>query len=423
MIIERRLRTDLVKQKGRESVVDEQMVSDWISGPAAAIPLEPARRWLDQNRAPLHEADLGARRLSCNWEFDSREEGSTLPIGEVQEMRSLARGVALRARVAIRDGKYDEAVLCLQTGFAMARHVSQGPNLILPLVGSGLTMMMTRTLEDLIQAPGSPNLFWAMAGRPRPFIDVAEALEGERFQLEREIPRLRELDSVPWSVEKARAFRDELESKLFRLAGMGVAESSAAPSLGLKDWSLQLGMAALVAQTYPEAKRALIAQGRSPAEVEAMPAVQVAALYTFRSYQELRDDVFKWSGLPYSRASKGMDDAWLSRNAELQRRPLLRLFTVFLPSIGAACLAPARVDRQLDALQCIEAIRIHAAAHQKLPARLDEVLEAPVPIDPLTGQPFAYQVDGDRATLSAPYPPGGPAVPGYGIHYELKLIR
>ena len=35
-------------------------------------------------------------------------------------------------------------------------------------------------------------------------------------------------------------------------------------------------MTALVLQAYPEAKRALIAQGRAVSDVEAMPAVQVA---------------------------------------------------------------------------------------------------------------------------------------------------
>ena len=176
-----------------------------------------------------------------------------------------------------------------------------------------------------------PSLYWALVDRPRPFIDLSPALEGERFLLENEIPQLRELDGIPWSVEKARAFSDELQTKLFGLAGM-------APGSG-RGWSMKLGVAASVVQAYPEAKRALIAQGRSAAVIEAMPTVQVAALYTFQSYQEYRDDIFKWMGLPYYQAYKGMDASSRSRNAELQRRPLLKLFTMSPPLTPVAFTA------------------------------------------------------------------------------------
>ena len=48
-------------------------------------------------------------------------------LGEIQEMRSLTYLVALRIRVAIMEKKLDEAVYWLQTGYAMGRHLSQGP--------------------------------------------------------------------------------------------------------------------------------------------------------------------------------------------------------------------------------------------------------------------------------------------------------
>ncbi len=425
MILEARGRRSSTtsKEKGQQAVAEEPAVLDWISGPIASIPLDRAKQWLDQHRTALREVELGARRRDCDWEFDSRPEGIELPIAEIQNMRSLSRLVALRVRVAIIEKKPDEAVYWLQTGFAVGRHISQGPILVQSLVGISSSFLMSRTLEDLIQSPGMPSLYWALANRPRPFIDLAPALEGERFLLEHEVPQLRELDGLPWSVDKARAFADELQTKLFRLVGMGSPESPGAEVPTMKDWSIKLGVAALVVQAYPEAKRALIAQGRPTALIEAMPTVQVATLYAFQSYQEYRDDVFKWSSLPYQQAYRGMERAWKAHNAELQRRPLLKLFAALLSSIQGANLAAVRIDRQLDAIQCIEAIRIHAATHAGLPGRLEEITEAPVPIDPMTGQPFGYRVEGDRAVLTAPYPPGVPHVPPYAIHYELKLAR
>ena len=86
------------------------------------------------------------------------------------------------------------------------------------------------------------------------------------------------------------------------------------------------------------------------------------------------------------------------------------------------------LERELDALQCIEAIRLYANAHEgKLPNSLEAITDAPVPLDPVTGKPFLYQVNGDSATLSAPAPPGfrrtGDDHQRYAIRYELKLAR
>ena len=77
----------------------------------------------------------------------------------------------------------------------------------------------------------------------------------------------------------------------------------------MKDLGSHLLFTAMVARAYPEAKRQLIAQGRSAAQVEAMPSIQVVALHSYRLYEEARDDIFKWAGLPYWQGHKGMSDA------------------------------------------------------------------------------------------------------------------
>jgi hypothetical protein len=219
MFLERSQRTALDKIAGKTPVADEQAVAEWITGALQSIPRDEARQQLDKYQRSLREARLGAWRQTCNWEFDSREEGFELPLPEINPMRSLTRLVALQARVAILDRKVEEAIEWLQTGYAMARHVSEGPFLIQGMVGCAMTSVMAKPLEDLIQTPGTPSLFWAMANRPRPLIDLSAGLEGERFLLEHEIPRLRDLDKVAWSLEQARTFTVELQDKLFKLNG------------------------------------------------------------------------------------------------------------------------------------------------------------------------------------------------------------
>jgi hypothetical protein len=180
----------------------------------------------------------------------------------------------------------------------------------------------------------------------------------------------------------------------------------------------------MAAKIYPRARRALIAQGRPEAQVEAMPVVQVAALYTLLEYQRLRDDSYKWLNLPYWQSYDRVDRSVMATVEEKLDNPLLALFRMLTPALNSARLATIRLDRQLDALQCIEAIRLYAAAHQgKLPPNLEAITEAPVPFDLATGKPFAYEIDGDSATLSAPLPPGAPDHPSFAIRYLLKPTR
>lgn len=416
-------------QKAPTSV--EETIYHWSTVPFREIPLDEARAVLASFATTLHEVDLGAIRQTCDWEFEHRKEGIALLLPEIQEMRALALLVNLRARVALLDGKIDEAMHWLQVGFAMSRHTSQGPTLIQALVGNAIEVLMARTLEDLIQAPGSPNLYWALANRPRPFIDLAAALDGERMILERELPALRELDSGPWTLDKARRFGDDLRSTVGSWDGPSLfspndrSRTSATAPPQARGFAAQLALASMVAQLYPEARKALIAEGRPAAEVDAMPTIQVVAIHTLRAYDAFRDDIYKWADLPYWKSAAGFDATMTRATAKAKaENPLLALFTMTVPALQMARFATVRSDRQLDALQCIEAIRLYAASHGgTLPPTLDAITEAPTPLDPATGTPFIYKVDGTTATLNGPRPAGAPDHYTSLIRYDLKLAR
>jgi hypothetical protein len=215
-----------------------------------------------------------------------------------------------------------------------------------------------------------------------------------------------------------------LERKLFSFAsGVPIPGSNAALP-DMPDTARRLGIAAMAAKIYPEAKRALIAEGRPPAEIEAMPVVQVAALYSLQEYNRLRDERYKWMCLPYWKSYNRADQAIVRSVGDKLANPLLTMFQLLTPALNAARLAALRVDRQFDALECVEAIRLYADAHGgKLPASLDVITDAPVPEDPATGRPFVYKVEGDTATLSAPVPPGAPDHWSYKVSYVLKLVK
>lgn len=423
----------MIATAGKDPKGDEKAFG-WLAGPAKDVPLEAARSYLERFRNELHEAELGAFRETCDWELDHREEGFSLLLPEIQELRRVGRLAALKARVEILDGRLDEAVHWIEVGHAMSRHLGEAPFLISDLVGMAISGQFVKTLEELIQTNGGPNLYWALATRPRPLIDMRRALDGERCVLEREVPRLRELDGPAWSAEKARSVGDEMFAKLRDLTGgmrwiAPAAGTAGAGAPRLEDLSSRLTLAAVVARVYPEAKRSLIAGGKSAADVEAMPAFQVVLIHTFREYSRLRDDTFKWAALPYWQAHAGMVRDETSRprptTAAKVANPILTMFTMLMPAIGAALQASARSERTLDALQCVEAVRMYAADHGgALPDSLDAMTGSPAPVDPALGKPFEYKkVDDATAVLSAPYPPGAPHHPAFMIHYELKLVK
>ena len=59
-----------------------------------------------------------------------------------------------------------------------------------------------------------------------------------------------------------------------------------------------------------------------------------------------------------------------------------------------------RIDRHVAVLRVIEALRLHAAAHNgALPESLSQITEVPVPNDPATGEPFIYRAADSAAIL------------------------
>ncbi len=101
----------------------KQMIADWVEMPLEKLPREEMHKWLDRG-SYLHFLDMAARRDSVDWELPLREEDPiAVLLPEVQHMREFARIIAAKARLHVAEGKFDEAVYSLQTGFAMARQV------------------------------------------------------------------------------------------------------------------------------------------------------------------------------------------------------------------------------------------------------------------------------------------------------------
>ncbi len=80
-----------------------------------------------------------------------------------------------------------------------------------------------------------------------------------------------------------------------------------------------------------------------------------------------------------------------------------------------------RLERQIAALQCIEALRLHADDQGKFPGSLSEIKDVKIPDDPVTGKPFVYSGIGSEALLQGPAPKGGK--PKEAIDYKFILKK
>jgi hypothetical protein len=373
--------------------------------------------WVLQSNQ-FREVDLAARREYIDWELTSRvrSEGIGMLLPDMQSLRLTANMLALRARLEIADQHYDKALYTLQTGYALGQDLGDAPLLISALVGVAICTQMSKQVEELIQAPGSPNLYWALTALPRPMVSLRKPLQGERMIVYTELPDLREIETTRFSSQQQQA----LVEHVLRLVAI-MRDDRPVPSGA--NWEGRLELTALVAKLYPEAKRALVAQRRKPLDVEGLPALQVVLIHALHQYQRLQDDLFKCFNLPYWQALPELakaDQQITAAKCRLEAEPLLG----FLPTISKVYTTTTRLDRRIAALRCVEAIRLYAAAHDgKLPAALSDITEVPVPIDPMTGNRFAYKVDGNKASLSAAAPPGLQYLPENALAYDLILER
>jgi hypothetical protein len=358
----------------------------------------------------LREVDRGARRSYCDWELTQRlrEDGIGLNLPDVQAFRETATLLKLRARQELLAGRFDQAARTIQTGLAVARHVAEGPTLIHSLVAAAVASTILSVVDDWVERPGAPNLYWALTDLPRPLLSIRAGIEGERVTMDWLFPGYREALDDPgasppagsrWSIVPLLAGLDNLEGP-----------------------NRTLGPLLAALKTYPRAKRFLRRQGFSAAAVEAMPAVQAVFLYEVHRYDVAYDDLRKWVSLPYAEAAPQVRKA-IERERERSKREALPFLSgMLLPAVNRVLAAPARVERKVAALRCVEALRLHAAAHDgKLPAGLDVITEVPVPLDPFTGKPFEYHLQENKATLTGPPPAGEKADANNSLLYELAV--
>ena len=355
----------------------------WLDLPMAKLPREELSKQIARWSEVYEELDAAARSEQCDWQL-RLERGPSLLLPEVQGMRDGARLIALKIRHDVGAGKFEDAVRTLQTGFAMARDVAQGRTLVNALVGLSIQKMMSRELQILIEHPQSPNLYWALTTLPPSLIDLNRGAHAEMGFLHLAYPVLRDPEHAQHSPEEWRAQTIRMTRELTIYGDAQVMQEARVFVGALKN--------------YSAAKQRLIAEGRSPERVAAMPVLQVVLTDAVRRYEEVRDDAIRWSYVPYWQAGAGFDRAGKALAAAENNDPFGLLFAI--GAMKGPAHALARGQREIALLRTVEAIRLWMDAHGgRLPDRLEEITEVPLPRDPVSGRAFAYRREGDGAIL------------------------
>ena len=384
------------------------------------MPRAEVAKALDASRDTMRYARLASRREWCEWDVPLRTEGFSVLLPSLASIRLVCKLQALRTRMAILDGRYDDAVDDLKTGFALGRYVGNGATVIHALVGAAAVSLTTKRVEEWVARADSPNLYWSLVNLPRPIIDSRRAIESERVWVYFECPILQQLDAAPLTPQQA----GELTTQMVRL--LRALQSGGDKTDAAWEARQRKVLADAVAKNHKSAIEELKGRGYKAEMVEAMPPEQVVFLALFERYREIRDDFFKLFGLPFWEARERFTDVDKRIDEECRRVKGefggSGLFAELMPSLSRAHFMLTRADRDIAILQCVEAIRLYAHGHEgKLPNSLADIKELPIPLNPITGQSFVYEMKGNRATLVGDTLPGMPR--GDEIRYELQMAK
>jgi hypothetical protein len=396
-----------------------ELSQELLDTPLAKLPRKRLAEQLKAGNEMFALLDKAACCERCDWGLlePLRKEGFAAlnreRYREVNSLWGLRLLLAIRVRLALAEGRIDDALKGLQTSLAMAQHAGQGHAQLYLDAGYALAEVR-KQLDTYVEQPGAPNLYWSLAALPRPLIDPRNALYGQRTALHNVVPGLTNV----LNDSQAGALPAEDLQKCSRYLEAVALEKPISTFADRKKFT------ELLMARHETAKQALIAAGRPRDKVEAMPHLQVALLHSLFEFDRQYDDILKWRNSPYWEIhafTKNEEEAQQSQK-RAPDAPVIQLGKQFPGSPEQLYRRQAQLERDLTLYRTIEAVRHYAATHDgKLPPTLAAIKDVPLPLDPMTGKEFTYQLDGDTATLSAEAPANETPSSGNSATYELRI--
>ena len=347
----------------------------------------------------LNLCEPAVRRTFADFATPVREQGVNALLPQLNDLRQLATFMGFVAGYRLDRGDATEADEMIRRMFVLGHHVgnARGAVLVEALVGMGIAGLAADKVADAVQKPDATNRYWALTTLPTPMFDLRDHLAVERNFLIYTYPDLDDPRGMTASqflkamsgfadggVPAEQAPRERSATELVKDAGEAVAAS------------------AMLSQS-------LQARGYTPEQLDRVGVVPEAARLIVADYYEAVDGAARYFALPFPQGRPLLARFVKERTEEASAGPagLLKAFGVTaLPSLARIYAVPHRLQREIDALRAVEAIRDHAAEHGGLPQNLADC-RLPVPADPMTGRAFGYEVEGRTFRLVAePYDAG-----------------
>jgi hypothetical protein len=356
------------------------------------------------NKMSLKDADRAARMDKPDWQIllKCKTDGIGLLLPDVQKMRQLAASLQERLREEAGRRQFDDAIVTAKTMFALSRHMGDHPTLIGELVGIAIAQVAITPFEEMLEQPGCPNFFWALTNLPHPFIPLDNGMQGERMLITGE---LNDLDAVrPMNREQLKKVIQHIDR--IREIAQDKKEKSTREWLDehIKD------------KAFMEAARQrLLEAGFSEERFQSFPPEQFLLLSEKVGYEIRRDDEMKYMNLPDWQADEIM--------AKFPTKAGPGLFDILVPSLRKVRQASMRLSQRFALLRHVEAIRMYAAEHDgKLPEKLADIA-LPLPVDPVTGKSFRYNLEGTTAHLRGSPAKGMEMNVAFNLHYEITIQK
>ena len=402
---------DLEKKYGEEAY-------EWsyLDTPTEEIPLDKLKLTSAEFDPFIKEFIAQAtRKRSCDWGLNMEDKTGPwfleMNLSWMQDTRTISRTLAIQTRLAIIESRFDDAIDLMRMNYRLAENVGREKVLVGTLIAIAETSITNGSMTHFIAAPDSPNMYWALTELPRPMVDLRGAIRLECANGLRIVPELASADTEEHSIEEWSRIAREIPVSLMEYT----YQATESEIIGLRFIPLGFGI-----MSYGLAKQRLIESGMDPEKVEAMAVGQVLLIDAKQEYLRVANLMEKEIYLPFPSSDERSDkieDLMFSNQSQMTGGFGQIFAGLLLPALQQIRAAQIRTDRDIDALRVIEALRMHAAETGKFPTKLSDISVVPVPVNPATGKPFEYRLDGETAVVELPRSDG----PIYSKRYRISL--
>ncbi len=353
---------------------------------------DEAHELLERLEPILSQVADASRRDTCDWALPTREKGILSRLEAVASSRAVTKYFNARIRLAIAEGRAEHAMDDVQTVVAMADHINKKDTLVSSLVAMANFGLLLDHLATMLEMPEAPNLYWALSTLPSPLLSMRDLLEFEEGMLFWSLP---ERDIQAWrdgnvSVETV---IESMETALELPIDIGAPRLEGLPR-GQRRWHVIRG----IVQTHERAREKLRERGWDKEEVEKLDMHEAVVAYQVAVIEEVRDDFMKWQYLPLE--ERPLDVAGRIEDRYAEKHPV-GVGLLDAEGLESVMHRSYQLIRRIAILRTVEAVRLHAAGHGgALPRTLEEIGEVPVPDDPVTGEPFTYQREGETVVIA-----------------------